>query len=316
MPYDLTPLAVPNWASGSPITTPIPASPVLDPDSAKIVAALAAGQGSVVHVAEYGVPVKVATANTPRWNLVPTQTGNWGDNPFAGYTVPMEKTWLTIPVARDGDGHISIYDPTNNVFFDMWDADFTGPVPACSWGAVTPAGTKTITSKTGTATAAGFGLYAGLITEDEIAAGVINHALVFSSDICRPGALRAPAIHQDGKVVRSGTVDASATITQGARLQMDPTFDVDAQTQWAPFQRMVAKALQTYGAYCIDCGGAPVAIMAQLPDKASWGKVGTTLGIANGSYVYAMNGLTEMSCSIALYPWASRFRVLRSWDGS
>lgn len=213
--------------------------------------------------------------------------------------------WTTIPSA---DGHLSVID--GDTIYDFWKMDLSGSSPVCEWGGVAYPRTSTITTEPyGTATAAAFSRSAGVIREEEMARGFIDHALVFSSDICRSGEFRFPAIHSDGSNLRGAPLNS--TIVQGMRIQLDPAIDVDA-TSWPQYAKIVARALQTYGAYCIDNGGAAVSISAELPHTAFYsGGAWHT-----GSAIYSSRGLNENTRSVNMLPWSTGFRVLSSWNGN
>ena len=87
-------------------------------------------------------------------------------------------------------------------------------------------------------------------------------------------------------------------IPEGARIQLDPTVDVESLDA-TPAVKMIAKALQTYGAYCGDNGGARIAFLFEYaPDTTT----------------YADNGLTGSYASLENIPF-DKLRVLANWDG-
>ena len=110
----------------------------------------------------------------------------------------------------------------------------------------------------------------GLIRPEELKAGAIRHALVFSlpSQYVKGGGPVPPATESDGQ---SGLEGA---IPEGARVQLAPSFDV--KTLEHPWQRTIARALQVYGMYLADRGGGGVGLVAQNPQSYrrnpySWG---------------------------------------------
>ncbi len=314
------------WSPASPINAPIPANPTLDPNSAAIVTALSAG-AKFINAGEYGTPVYTATPATPRWTIVPTHAvggtdpDTWGPNPFAGRQIPIDMSWLTIPSA---DGHLVVIDGTTH--YDFWKMDLSGSSPVCQWGGISdPTGDVITANPGGNATGAGFARAAGLLTQADCAKGRIDHALVFSTDIATlvpagkttdPAYHRFPATRSDGSNLRG--VAAASTILEGARIQLDPTYDVDADTALRPYERMVAKCLQKYGAYCIDNGGAPppagptgVALLAELPKTATK----STAGWVPNSAEYAGVGIVKDYAGLSNIPWG-RCRVTATWNGA
>ena len=96
-------------------------------------------------------------------------------------------------------------------------------------------------------------------------------------------------MHTDGKYN-----DPSA-LPEGALVQLDPSFNVDALS-WPAWEKVVAKALHRYGAHVADTGGT-VAVR----------------GVADlnlGSDTWTAAG-TPKGGSLSNLPWSS-FRVLQS----
>jgi hypothetical protein len=96
--------------------------------------------------------------------------------------------------------------------------------------------------------ASGVPVVAGLIMHHEVAAGRIEHKLAFST---QSNALKRfvypPAIWTDGP--------EPGGIPEGAVIQLDPSLSLDGYNL-PPGARAVARALQEYGAVCVDhCGG-------------------------------------------------------------
>lgn len=190
------------------------------------------------------------------------------------------------------DQHLAVIDRSNGTELDMyktvhdtaagtWTAGSRYTTSAAGWGAMCALG-----SRCNGANAAGFALMGGVIRPEEIAQGRIDHALVFTTPFTRAGVIACPATHTDGKFA-----DPDA-IPEGARIQLDPTFDVEAQA-WPAWKKTVARALQQYGAYLGDTGGS-----LSIRGEAS---------INRGYDAWASAGVT--SSSLADLPWNS-FRVL------
>jgi hypothetical protein len=88
-----------------------------------------------------------------------------------------------------------------------------------------------------------------VVRPEEFRRGEIDHALALTVPRTRADFIACPATHTDGK-----TRDRDA-LPEGARLQLDPTFDVESQ-RWPEWKKIVARALQRYGAYVVDTGGS------------------------------------------------------------
>lgn len=275
---------------------PIPDNPVLDANSAAMVTKLAeAGQQRILNAFDYAVTIRGPEgidAATPRYDI--NFTAGWGD-PFGTTQMPVPDG---TPVPPGGDGHVSVVDPVTAKVFNLWQANFSGATKSASYGAMvdeTGDGIETVGSSTG----AGLARLAGVIRIEELQAGEIPHALFFSTDWAAPGTnFRYPASKSDG----NGT-GLAGEIPEGARIQLDPSIDVDA-LPITDGEKIIAKALQTHGAYCGDNGGARMAFIAELEDGVN-NPGATYVGLGIGWDYFGLDGI----------PWSS-LRVLASWDGA
>ena len=127
----------------------------------------------------------------------------------------------------------------------------------------------------------------GVVRPEEIQQGHIDHALSITTPYTSTY-IACPATHTDG---RSSNSDA---LPEGARVQLDPAFNVDAQT-WPAWEKIIAKALQTYGAYVSDTSGS-LALYGQNDINA-------------GNTTWSSAGVPNTSPSLSFLPWSS-FRVL------
>ena len=279
---------------------PIGANPVLDANSATWVSYLSATDAQrVANLYEYSVAMISAdeiTSTTPRYDVTLTQP--WGSDPFGSTTVPIPAGTKIPP---GSDGHLAILDPTTGTAYGIWQAAYNSTTNTWSgsWGGMTDLNGDGI-DQTGSATAAAIARYAGVITADEFAAAVaantgLNHALAFSTDLAGPDFVY-PAIKSDGQ----NWAGVVTPIPEGYRIQLDPNIDIDAIPGITAGEKVIAKTLQTHGAYVVDQGGARMAFAFELVDDAtssSPGSVWTSAGLA-WDY-YDMNKI----------PWSS-LRVL------
>jgi len=278
---------------------PIPSRPVIDPNSLTWAGYLATGKHSC-SLHDYGVtligPAGV-TGTTPRYAV--EMTAGWGD-PFAPSTMPIPDGTiapsLTTTYGDPGDGHLAVADPTTNKVFSLWQAKKTSGRWQASYG-----GLATLDGDgreiAGSSTATNLSRYGAVIRASEIQAGEINHALFVSSDICS-GSFRYPASKSDGN--NAGGV--ATPIPQGSRIQLDPTINIDAISGITNAEKTIARALQTYGAYVGDKGGARLGFIFEYQTDA------------NPGTIYAEAGLTYDYFDMTHIPWGS-LRVLSTWNG-
>lgn len=305
----------------------IPAEPVLDPLSDTWAAAFATG-AHILNTYDYGVPVfathDASGARRPgSWQSISVTHTHWGRSPFADFN----PIWMPADAAPSpqSDAAMVIVDPVRELTFELWEArrDLTGHWTA-GWGGVLylhgRGNRNTGGRETGQqgATGAGISRRAGLLTREDIAAGVVDHALVLSTDLAAPRSVRPPATKDDGK----NLARIRQPIPEAARVQLDPSADL---TSLSGYQLIIARALQVYGAYVIDNGGARVALIGEGHDPA-----GPRVGPAYfsdstpvpGNPVYdgstfwesGMRSDTGGYQSLADIPW-DRVRVLARWDG-
>lgn len=172
-----------------------------------------------------------------------------------------------------------LVDRTANLEWDFWHASNTGG----SWSCGVCAMMDTSSSSDGVrpypqsmyptwweshgARACGFPLAAGLITVEEMQAGRIEHALVFAYPGIRSRYFMAPASTAQPTV---GALSSTSGIPCGARIQLDPTIDVNTLGLSAS-GRVIARALQEYGAYIGDFNGSISLFADASPDaQAVW----------------------------------------------
>lgn len=279
---------------------PIAANPVLDANSATWVGYLAASDAQrVANLYEYSVAMVSAseiTSSTPRYDVALTQS--WGSDPFGSTTVPIPAGTKVPP---GSDGHVAILDPTTGTAYGIWQAAYDGNTDTWSgsWGGMTDLNGDGI-DQTGSATAAAIARYAGVVTAEEFSAAVaantgLGHALAFSTDLAGPDFVY-PAIKSDGQ----NWAGVATPIPEGYRIQLDPGLDIDAIVGITEGEKVIAKTLQTHGAYVVDQGGARMAFAFELVDDATYsspGSVWTEAGF--GWDYYDMNNI----------PW-SGLRVL------
>ena len=273
------------YSSTSFWNTPIPASPAIDPNSANMINTSLAAYGGSANFAptnDWGKAIAYANAVSTLWNVACTLYD-------CGTSVTFHIPSYAQPTTGS-DHHLIVINPSSNAELDMWLASpswsagsryLTNPT---GWGAICAQG-----QHCGGAVAAGYDAFGGVVRPEEIAQGHIDHALFFTSPYTRAGYIACPATHTDG------VANDPNALPEGARIQLDPSFNVDAQP-WPRWKKVIAHALQTYGAYLGDTGGS-----VSFPGEAT---------LNRGYDAWALAGLSSSSQSLADLPWSS-FRVIQ-----
>lgn len=256
------------YSPESPFNQPLPVHPAIDPASAQLVQGLArakAQKGFVLSVGEWTVPTYFATAHTPgttvqlgyappQWGMAPNALA-YPPGSSGGLPEQMPTRLHGVPIPPGAvpdpalDAHMTIVDQAAGCEYDLYGAHLAADGWHAVWANSTRiAGSGVYPSGLG-AKASGFASLAGLIWPNELRSGRIDHALFFAYPFTRSGGPVSPATASDGRVNDSGA------LPEGARLQLDPNLDLD-QLDLMPYQRTIAKAMQTYGIVLGDTGGA------------------------------------------------------------
>jgi hypothetical protein len=251
------------------------------------------GTNSVIaNIYSYGARIYEVTADTPRYHIDCTKP--WG-------TCPLESEPGGVPIPNGAMGNpgsdhsMNVIDRARGRAYCFW--QYGDNKATTSWGGAYNLNTDGSGTPPSGCTGSGLPGVGGPVRVAEMRAGHIPHALVFATRFCQGPDngtnFRYPAGKTDGKYFGAGAVP------EGARIQLDPTINVDAIPGITAGEKIVARALQTYGAYAGDCGGANMSFTFEEPKGAD---PYPSLGFA-WDY-YGMNHI----------PW-NRIRVLRTWNG-
>jgi hypothetical protein len=275
------------YSSSSAFNTPVGASPRIASNSAAMVSASLLNYRSSANFAnsdDWGISIVNAKSSDPLRSI---SVASWG------YGADIAQPAVRIPNGAQptsgSDHHLVVLDGGTEM--DMWvgyeNADG-------SWGA----GARAATSTTGngiagpvSGNAAGFALAAGVIRPEEIAAGHIDHALVFTSPYVRNSYV-APAVHGDGR-----QTDPNA-MPMGTHIQLDPSFDISSLSRT---QKVIAQAMKDYGAFLVDSSGS-----LAIRGEASIGRAST----GGPSDIWSPVGVTNSN--LQSIPWDHMRVVLPS----
>ena len=242
------------WNAALPDDIPI------DPRSKKLVAELrsqvdeAVGKnfGPSVNISRFSAPVYTVPRDQRRVRVTLDRSESFAD--------PLRKAFAKVPLPQDAkpaegdDGHLVVWQPSTDTmweFFklerrsDGWHARFGGRIEQASAndGIVKP-----VNGVQFGATATSLPLAGGLLTEEELRRGRIDHALALALPRTRSGIFAAPAQRTDGNV------SGDDKIPEGARFRLDPSLDI-GKLDLPPLTRMMAEAAQRYGIYVRDKSG-------------------------------------------------------------
>ncbi len=269
------------YSSTSFWNVPVPDDPVVDPNSAAIVATSILPYANTVPIDNddgWGMPIAYANPQTVTYDVgcskYDCQTPV--SFPIPTYAKP------NLGSGGDWDGHLAVYNPATNHELDMWEGAYDPGTDTWSagsrsdtvadWGAVCSPGLHC----GGGGVAAGFNEFGGVIRPEEIAQGHIDHALVMATPYVRANFISCPAT--DIWASQSANyVDDPNALPLGGHVWLPRTFDVDAQS-WPGWEKVVAHALQDYGAYLADVG-ANIAVRGEANlDRGydAWALVGMT----------------------------------------
>lgn len=233
------------YSPDSPFNQRIPPDAEVDPNSELMVESLKdayAIDGLFMGLREYTVAVFYADENTPRYDV--TLTAEWAP----------KKRMLDVPIpdaARpdpEEDGEMAIIDLSTGYEYDFWQARKERGRWSASWANRISVYSNGIYENGLSARGAGFALLAGLVWPEELEAGKIEHALVFTYEFTKKDAIVWPATETDGDTV------SEKAIPEGARVQLDPELDLDL-LDVEPWEKTIARALQEYGMFLCDDGG-------------------------------------------------------------
>lgn len=253
------------FADSSPWNTPISSTDAVDPDNKAMIDDLGVSSQWPflgINIKGYSIPLFWTNDSVAKVEVDSAVGGEGfpGSNGMNGSAqVPVPPGAAPDP---ESDHHMLLVHENRSIAWDFWDASFDGTKWSCGLCATSDllgSGVRPIAEGNPTwwtshgSRACGFPLIAGLIRVEEMEAGEIRHALVLAYPHIRAGLYTPPASTAQATV---GT-DAIKTrgIPCGGRIQLDPGLDLDTLGLTAS-GKIIAKALQVYGAYIGDYSGA------------------------------------------------------------
>ncbi|MBI3748335.1 MAG: hypothetical protein HY262_05765 [Chloroflexi bacterium] len=187
--------------------------------------------------AGYGIHYNIVSAATPR----ATVSFDYDDeSDHVGFPIPASPR-----IEGGSDGHILLVDKDACRLYELFDARRGTAGWAAGSGATWDLRSNTLRPEGWTsADAAGLPILPGLVRYDEVAAGVIAHALRFTASQTRR-AYVYPARHY-----ASSSISTSLP-PMGLRVRLKASFDT---SRLSPQARVIAEALKRYGMILADNG--------------------------------------------------------------
>jgi hypothetical protein len=184
----------------------------------------------------YGIPYNVVSGNQAKVTVHFEYAGESDSGP---YPIPAKPH-----IEAGSDRHLLIVDKTNCRLYELYDASMQGGRWTAGSGAIWNLRSNALRPNGWTsADAAGLPILPGLVRYDEIAGGIIDHALRFTAVHTRNAHIY-PARHDAG-------VDSAAYPPMGLRVRLKASVRISA---FSPQVQVVLTALKKYGMILADNG--------------------------------------------------------------
>jgi hypothetical protein len=184
-----------------------------------------------------GIPYNIVGTSTPR-SKVTFQYSTESDQ--VGYPIPSKPR-----IEGGSDRHLLMVDTNACQLYELFDATYSGGRWHAGSGATWNLNSNALRPLGWTsADAAGLPILPGLARYDQVAAGVIRHALRFTASSSCAGYIY-PARHE------AGSGSCSVEPPMGLRVRLKASFDI---SPFSPQTRVILQALKTYGMILADNG--------------------------------------------------------------
>ena len=226
----------------------------VDPFSAQILTAygttgLHADFGSGLwNGATIGIPYTVVCGNQQKIGVTfraNSYDGNYGNESDPGpYPIPLN---TPIEGSGQGDSHVIAVDKDNGILYELYNTNVNGDHWEASSGAVFNLNSNALRPDGWTsADAAGLPIFTGLVRYEEVAKGVIDHAIRFTltKSNVKPGYV-APARHQ------INSTGGTYSIPFGAKIRLKANYDISG---FPSNDQIILKAMKKYGLILADIG--------------------------------------------------------------
>jgi hypothetical protein len=215
----------------------------------------------------------------------------------------LQAAWDAVPLpvgarpAVGSDGELVVWQPSTDRLWEFWRLVHLADGWHASWGGAM----QDVSLGSGVfgpgvwpgamswwgVSASSLSLVGGLISLEDLQAGVINHALSMSIPDVRAGVYAAPAQRSDGKSLEP------LALPEGAHLRLDPSLNL-ASLHLPRLTLMLAQAAQRYGIFVRD-GARNVTFDAQDPTPTGTEPYGGPAGYFEGQSPRSL---------LASFPWS------------
>jgi hypothetical protein len=254
---------------------------------------------------DYDHPVYFSKPSDPTYTV--NCTASWGPCEIEGATLHIPSEALP---AGGSDGHMAVIDQASGWEYDFWQVrqkPAGGGTLTVSWGGRTAIDGDGLGSP---ATAGNFGLAAGIIRPEELAAGQIDHAL-FMVVKCTNGTSVWPAGPDSGRSCSSMGLSNAGAPAMGQHFYLDLS---DSQIEALPdpaWQKTILLAMARYGLYVGDTGGGFLklesgASYTSFGQADPWAKVAESAGISpwrepstgKNTYTFDLSGAVDWGANL------------------
>ncbi|PKP81466.1 MAG: hypothetical protein CVT79_10275 [Alphaproteobacteria bacterium HGW-Alphaproteobacteria-18] len=261
------------FSADSPWNTKIPADAPLDPNSEILIEDFASHSAMAINMPVYSVATYYIDASkTPKKKVYPYFQGDFGRGFEPGTRIPAP-AFAVPPLPEGSTQYLAMIDTAAGRAWEMkqgaqnpetgtWGTSFGAEVDLKGTGVATPWMMSPDVHLSASPRPSGTPLIAGLIRLDEIKAGRIDHALALAYPAPRTGSFVPPA--SMALEAPEGTSPNLYGLPMGARIQLDPNYDIE-NTHLSPAGKVIARALQEYGAIIVDQTGSTVLFAESAP---------------------------------------------------
>jgi len=265
------------FSAASPWNTPIPAGAPIDPNSDVLMGEFAGLNALHINMPDWSVAIYPVDETTPKHYVRAIYPDHYGRGFGPSERVPIP-AGASAAGPDFGTGFLVLEDRKAGKAWEMrqagqnpdgtWFAGFGAVVDLRGTGVNPPWMKAESAAHSASPRASGVPLVAGLIRVDELKAGRIDHALAFAYPLARTGAFVPPA--STALEAGNGRPVNPFGLPMGARIQLDPSYDIE-NTLMSPEGKVIARALQEYGAILVDDAGAAVLFAEAAPAQlAEW----------------------------------------------